>query len=546
METTLFKYRKDGAWQDVTPPIDDAVVNCAEGDRFDLRVRGAVEPVVHMGGDNLTPARLRIVDGQVEAAYDFVIDSWAGRTSLCAAVGGRQRRLCLDVQPHPGKLGIEAFAAMLNELAERSTALPWGMSPGQQGGRFAGTTVAASFPSVLDALMPELLRHLRRFLHNPPIAVRRRRDLAPLSMARRPDTQTVRWLVNHPRSRLALHPADRGTGERLAVLPLVNQPIAVTNHDHPVTRHLHFQLLRVRRTVAAAARRFETLAESGDWRLDPFVRGYAARVAEQCRRHGAELSDVLSAPVFRQSPPEAAREGALQALADLPAAAAVQRLAHRLLNAGLHLDATSTLQASVKRTYDLYEAVVFYRLAEAVQAALGPGWTACWGEPTGDEHEEKPHAAVIWERNRQPSVSVRLLYQQTFRAHSSKPQEWRSLSGELRPDYVIMFERDGECAGWLILDAKYRSSRAAVHEALHDMHVYRDALRYRGHRAQAAFIIVPALDKYASTYATADYVAEHAFGAVLSGTNGDGLASCVRAYCGCVMDSHESTVGSVM
>lgn len=196
----------------------------------------------------------------------------------------------------------------------------------------------------------------------------------------------------------------------------------------------------------------------------------------------------------------------------------------------------------MKRTYDLYEAVVFYRLADAVQAALGPGWTARWSEPAGDAHEEKPHAAVEWQRNDQPTASVRLLYQQTFRAHSGKPSMWRSLSGELRPDYVIVFETDGDCHGWVILDAKYRASRAAVHDALRDLHVYRDALRHRDRRVHAAFIIVPALDQDASAYATADYVAEHAFGAVLSGTDGDGLASCLRVHCSCVMGSQESAV----
>lgn len=542
MDIALSLYRKSNGWQDATPPDEDAIVACAEGDRLRLRVRAAEAPTVHMGGNDLLPARLGMVDGLVEAAYEFVIDSWAGRTSLSVDIGERRRRLILDVQPHPGKLGIEAFATMLSELSERSAALPWGMSPGQQGGRIAGPTAAAIFPAVLDALMPELLRHLRRFLRDPPIAVRRRRDLAPLSMARRPDTQTVRWLANHSRTLLALRPGERGTGERLAVLPSVEQPVTVTNHDHPVTRHLHFQLLRVRQMVDATARRFETLAGSGSWRIDPFVRGYAARVAEQCRRHRAALADALSAPAFRQSSPEPAREGALQALADLPAAAAVQRLAHRLLGAGLQLDAESALEASVKRTYDLYEAVVFYRLADAVQAALGPGWTARWSEPAGDAHEEKPHAAVEWQRDGQPTASVRLLYQQTFRAHSGKSDIWRSLSGELRPDYVIVFETDGDCRGWVILDAKYRASRAAVHDALRDLHVYRDALRHRDRRAKAAFIVVPALDQDASAYATADYVAEHAFGAVLSGADGDGLESCLRVHCSCVMGSQESAV----
>jgi hypothetical protein len=127
---------------------------------------------------------------------------------------------------------------------------------------------------------------------------------------------------------------------------------------------------------------------------------------------------------------------------------------------------------------------------------------------------------------------VRLDYQRTFRVLSSHLREWHSLSGEFRPDYVVSFEKDGACAGWLILDAKYRTSRASVHDALRELHVYRDALRRRGKRADAAFIIVPGLDEEAAAYAEVGYVGTHAFGAVVSAGNDEGLVATLRRYCG--------------
>ena len=482
MDISLFRWR-DGGWRELALAPDARPVSCAEGHRLRVTVSAGSAPIVHLGGDDLVPKTLGIRNGAVEAVYEFVIDSWAGRTGLVAAGDGEFRRICLDVEPHPGKLGLDAFSGLLMELSARSAALPWGPSPGSRSGRLAGPSAAVVFPAVLDALLPELLRQLRRFLRDPPLAIRRRRDVTPLSMARRPDTQTVRWLVNHPRSLAAVRPGDfGGTGERIAALPLVDQPVAVTNHDHPVTRHLLFQLLRIGRMVDGTVRRLDTLANKGGWRADPFVSAYAARIAGQCRHHRAALAEALSAPAFREAQAEPAGEGALQALADLPAAAAVQRLAHRLLNAGLDLDDNddATVEAALKRTCDLYEAVVFYRLADTLRTCLGEGWE-CDAGSRRTRHDDDLETAVIWRRG---GETARLLYQRRFPALSAKSAEWHSLTGEFRPDYVISFEKDGACAGWLILDAKYRASRGAVHDALRDLHVYRDALRRHGRRAK--------------------------------------------------------------
>jgi hypothetical protein len=32
---------------------------------------------------------------------------------------------------------------------------------------------------------------------------------------------------------------------------------------------------------------------------------------------------------------------------------------------------------------------------------------------------------------------------------------------------------------WVLLDARYRTARSSIHEALRDMHIYRDSLRWR-------------------------------------------------------------------
>jgi hypothetical protein len=66
----------------------------------------------------------------------------------------------------------------------------------------------------------------------------------------------------------------------------------------------------------------------------------------------------------------------------------------------------------------------------------------------------------------------------------------------------------------MILDAKYRSGQKPVHDALGDLHRYRDALRFSQSQASAAYIIVPALQEDAALYGSASYLEMHRFGAI--------------------------------
>lgn len=94
----------------------------------------------------------------------------------------------------------------------------------------------------------------------------------------------------------------------------------------------------------------------------------------------------------------------------------------------------------------------------------------------------------------------------------------------------MSFDKDGACGRWLVLDAKYRASRGSIHDALRDLHVYRDALRRNGTRAAGSSIIVPALDDGAAAYAHADYLGTHAFGAMVSGGDDGGLEGMLRGF----------------
>jgi hypothetical protein len=206
---------------------------------------------------------------------------------------------------------------------------------------------------------------------------------------------------------------------------------------------------------------------------------------------------------------------ALQSLPDHPLYAALHRVAARMLQPGLAYNPGGDLQAALKHTYDLFELLVLYRLIDGLPDHLGPGWSLQIGKPLrfiGREHRPADRAAWLF---RGPhGLTLELRYQQWFsRANAAVDRRmFTSLSGLNIPDYILVMRRHGEPIAWVILDAKYRSGQQAVDQGLGDVHRYRDALRIRGAKADAAFVLVPRLQKEDSVYATPSYHAQHSFG----------------------------------
>jgi hypothetical protein len=66
----------------------------------------------------------------------------------------------------------------------------------------------------------------------------------------------------------------------------------------------------------------------------------------------------------------------------------------------------------------------------------------------------------------------------------------RSISNDRIPDLVLKVEDDGEIR-FAVLDAKYRTSRANVLEAMESAHIYQDCLRFKSRRPDASFLLVP-------------------------------------------------------
>ena len=87
-----------------------------------------------------------------------------------------------------------------------------------------------------------------------------------------------------------------------------------------------------------------------------------------------------------------------------------------------------------------------------------------------------------------------------------------SISRERRPDIVLVHS----CSGFsrtLVLDAKWRSGRDNVLQAMESVHIYHDALRFDARRPEPCLILLPGPGAVASLEG-AEFVQQHGVGAL--------------------------------
>ena len=55
----------------------------------------------------------------------------------------------------------------------------------------------------------------------------------------------------------------------------------------------------------------------------------------------------------------------------------------------------------------------------------------------------------------------------------------------------MLTRTDTDGPKWYVLDAKYRTTRSNVLDAMASAHIYRDSLRWNGRRPESAVLLVP-------------------------------------------------------
>ena len=135
-------------------------------------------------------------------------------------------------------------------------------------------------------------------------------------------------------------------------------------------------------------------------------------------------------------------------------------------------------------TWEIYERWCFVQVGKIIQENVsGYDWSV--------SRKHKSKATAAFTGSKEGNRTIELLLQPRFPAGDQRPSAgFQSISGTREPD-VVLTRTDGEAPKWYVLDAKYRTGRSNVLEAMASAHVYRDALRWNERKPESAVLLVP-------------------------------------------------------
>jgi hypothetical protein len=410
--------------------------------------------------------------------------------------GSSSTLFLLDVAPDPRKIGRELFDLMVKEL--------WAEDPTLVIGEEPATTATGELGTLEDPwvafarlrrYVPEVFRALAPIKQAPRRILRVRRDSAPLHHVRRIDNRTAISVLRSPAvSMLITHPDDAPAvcSESHVDVPAIEETVdgaanrAILVLLKALSRRAQTVLVRLQADVDREIVSETRTPLAARW---PVRRKFLQNVVMQLGIVSRRF------PFTEVRRPEITAAG-LTAIAADPLYARLWSRGWRALRNGFESDLCAE-RLWISPSWEIYERWCFLRVGKLL-ASTKPSWH--WSM------SRKPYRWIGVGRHARAELTL----QPTFRAHSGKMEGKWSISKERVPDLLLTVER-GPATRFLLLDAKYRTSRQAVLDAMESAHIYQDSLRIGRTRADATLLVVPAISDTA-WLAEAEFVAEHRVG----------------------------------
>ncbi len=434
-------------------------------------------------------ASLYIDEAPAEAIKVDGVHAWRWRpgfyagqvvAELVSATGQRLAEYRIDVSPDETKLGDDVFRAMLDDL--------YGFDPGL----LLGTEAAQASVGVSGEVTSPLLEYarLRRYAGDfvgalkavtaqPLTRLRRERALVPYHQVRRVDAGSARGLLRRPDTAAFLR---RNVALADGVIPLFDVMRSIDDSDNPANRALASKLLAVRRRcvhVAAALQDVASKEEESATRtpLQPRL----SRKLEFLGELAATLDKVARSEPFASVSRAEVTAAGLNAISAHPAYARAYRFAWSTLRHGVAGE-TRAESLWLSPTWEIYERWCFSRVVASLREIFDAvEWRMAYASNGNDRIRLIGKGA---------GIRVEACLQRCFPPGGADKSGFQSVSMQLHPDIVITAEY-GDQRRMLVLDAKYRTSRQNVLDAMRSAHLYQDALRWNGSRAAMSMLLVP-------------------------------------------------------
>lgn len=426
------------------------------------------------------PAESIQIDGQ--AGWRWTPGFYAGVVvaELLTHSGQRLAEYRLDVAPEGSKLGEGVFHTLLEELRAFDPALLLGTEAAQ-----ASIGVSGEVASPLLAYA-RLRRHgdalqaaLRAVVARPLTRLQRERVLVPAHRVRRLDAASAVGLLRRPATVAYLNDE---IGDLDGQAPLFEVTQSSDTVDNPANRALAAVVLSVRRRCQQVADALAALAREDEQAgtRTPLQPRLARKLAYIDGLSYALTRLLRGAPFASISRAEVTAAG-LNAISAHPAYARAYRFAWSSLRGGVAGDLADE-QAWLSPTWEIYERWCFAQVAQCLREHRPDlRWTT---------HYPTTRSDCIRLVGTGTGVQIEAWLQRRFRAGDSASAGFRSISAELHPDIVITVDDHG-ARKMLVLDAKYRTSRTNVLNAMRSSHLYQDALRWDEARPVCSLLLVP-------------------------------------------------------
>ena len=484
----------------------------AEGDPINISVTEEDIAELEIEGFGIEDKKVSRSDNMLTTGWTYFPKTFAGLSRFRVTCGDLCASIDVDIAPSENKLGKEAFLDLIDELEARIPGLPWGVSPGHFRSAFSKRSAMIARPRVIEAFLEDLKKALRGLRFDPLLYSRQEREIRRMSYTRRPDIQTVQHLAQSPQAAVTWHSMVRA--KEVDLLPIkINQAVSRITHDHPVTRYLVWLLRRLLKDLEILGQYLDKAKMDRAGGIGDQGRAYCNMLSEKLAPVFKLLRESLNRPPLLGLKPSPLNESAAQALFDHPPSLRLHRIARRMMARGLIPNRDGGTLVGLRETWELYEYLVLFRMAEGLAQHLGTDWN--WKSVSNPDLRllrEAPSMGTIRIENGGQRIELRTQVK-CPRAPGNSSEGFSSLSQKREPDYVLaVFDEESELVSWVILDAKFRTKKQYVLSSLGNIHVYRDSLRWHSKPPAAAFAIIPKIVEGTALYASQDYHDEHQFG----------------------------------
>lgn len=424
---------------------------------------------------------------------------YAGRVAVDLVAPGEQgTRYFLDVSPSEAKSGQAEFDEMVADIRAFDQALLGGASSASMEFGHAGKPGKLASDILLARLRehgPAFLSAVEAIAGSPHRSLAAEAKVLPLSRIRRLHHSSLQ-----DRCLAAMATGYSPSPEAMDSLQVSSLTSAPT-FDTPANRALLALLRRFRAALKTTHEKVKEL-KLGSPPEEQALR--VERRLEDLDRLGFRTHKLLFGPLFREVTSGETSSAGLTQIAAQPTYSRAYRLGCRSLSSDVD-GADSSDQLHVAPSWGIYETWCYLVVLKTVAQVTGVE-----GVPS------EPHI-VAAERSTSFALgggaTLEVLFQATFPAlkASSKRSGW-SLSRERRPD-IVLVRSEGGLASSLVLDAKWRSGRENVLDAMASAHVYHDALRVGQAPPRPCLLLLPGEDTVSELESDA-FIHAHGVGAI--------------------------------